>query len=122
MSTQVCKYHPAFGLVSSSLFIFFIVGCNPKQKNLDEFTPRLLAKERSFKEASKELRKAERNFAKYSKPGMKNPNEPEVLFLYDWSCERAAFIRELLMKAVRYRVICFVAQFEDEKFMLVFSS
>ena len=81
--------------------IYFVSsGSNPKQKNSDGFTPRLLAKEKSFKDASKELRKAERTFTKFSKPGMKNPNEPEVLYLYDWVCERSDLIRELLMKMV----------------------
>ena len=81
--------------------IYFVPsGSNPKQKNSDGFTPRLLAKEKSFKDASKELRKAERTFTKFSKPGMKNPNEPEVLYLYDWVCERSDLIKELLMKMV----------------------
>uniref|UniRef100_H2YH15 Uncharacterized protein n=1 Tax=Ciona savignyi TaxID=51511 RepID=H2YH15_CIOSA len=62
-------------------------GCNPKAKNSDGFTPRLLAKEKSHKEAGKELRKAEKVFAKYSKPGMKNPNDPAAVTLYDWSQE-----------------------------------
>ncbi|XP_076801547.1 ankyrin repeat and EF-hand domain-containing protein 1-like isoform X1 [Clavelina lepadiformis] len=75
-------------------------GCNSKQKNNDGFTPRLLAKEKSHKEAGKELRKAEKVFAKYSKPGMKNPNNPALVNLYDWSCERADLIKETLMKVV----------------------
>nr|CAB3221664.1 ankyrin repeat and EF-hand domain-containing protein 1 [Phallusia mammillata] len=75
-------------------------GANPKQKNSDGFTPRLLAREKSFKEAGKELRKAERVFAKYSKPGMKNPNDPSLLSLYDWTFERSERIREILMRSV----------------------
>uniref|UniRef100_F6ZTU7 Uncharacterized protein n=1 Tax=Ciona intestinalis TaxID=7719 RepID=F6ZTU7_CIOIN len=72
-------------------------GCNPKAKNTDGFTPRLLAKEKSHKDAGKELRKAERVFTKYSKPGMKNPNDPAAVALYDWSQERVDVIREVLM-------------------------
>ena len=91
---------PAYSIVYSTINTMLLSGCNPKQKNFYGFTPRLLAKEKSFKEASKELRKAERTFTKYSKPGMKNPNEPEVLYLYDWTCERAEIIRDRLMQMV----------------------
>nr|XP_009858292.1 ankyrin repeat and EF-hand domain-containing protein 1 [Ciona intestinalis] len=76
-------------------------GCNPKAKNTDGFTPRLLAKEKSHKDAGKELRKAERVFTKYSKPGMKNPNDPAAVALYDWSQERVDVIREVLMNQVK---------------------
>lgn len=76
-------------------------GCNPKLKNVDGFTPRLLAKEKSFKEASKELRKAEKLFTKYSKPEATNPNPPDLLFFYDWVCEREIFIREALMNTIQ---------------------
>ena len=80
-----------------------LIGCNPKQKNTDGFTPRLLAKEKSFKEASKELRKAERAFAKFSKPEAVNPNDPEILRYYDWICEKEAYVKEVLTNsAVSY--------------------
>jgi len=78
-----------------------LTGCNPKQKNIDGFTPRLLAKERNFKEASKELRKAEKLFTKYSKPEATNPNPPDLLFFYDWICERESYVKEALMNTVR---------------------
>ena len=81
-------------------FVFAFVGCNPKQKNTDGFTPRLLAKEKSFKEASKELRKAEKLFTKYSKPEATNPNPPDLLYFYDWICARETSVREALMAAV----------------------
>ena len=38
---------------------------------------------------------------------MKNPNEPEVLYLYDWTCERADTIREMLLQLV-YSLLTFV--------------
>ena len=99
---------------------FFVVGCNPKQKNSDGFTPRLLSKEKSFKEASKELRKAERVFTKYSKPGMKNPNDPEALFLYDWTCEKADDIRDELMKFVSIRYLFTTGPVFDVHFLALF--
>ncbi|CAH1262016.1 ANKEF1 [Branchiostoma lanceolatum] len=63
-------------------------GCPPKLKNSDGMTPRAIAKEAGSKAAGKELRKAENAFTKYSKPGMKNPNAPWMVFLYDWCVER----------------------------------
>lgn len=79
-----------------------ILGCNPKDKNEDGFTPRLLAKEKNSKEASKELRKAEKLFAKFSKPDAINPNGVEVLHLYDWVCEREDYVKQALMKGVSF--------------------
>ncbi|XP_078503210.1 ankyrin repeat and EF-hand domain-containing protein 1 [Lissotriton helveticus] len=71
-------------------------GADPKWKNLMHLTPRVVAKERGFKAAVKELRKAERLFTKFSKPGAKNPNAPWALSLHDWSFENQAAIREAL--------------------------
>ncbi|XP_006625836.2 ankyrin repeat and EF-hand domain-containing protein 1 [Lepisosteus oculatus] len=68
-------------------------GCNPKLKNLEGLTPRLLAKEYGHKAAMKELRKAESLHAKYSKPGAVNPNEPWAIRLHDWSFENEAVLR-----------------------------
>ncbi|XP_051868057.1 ankyrin repeat and EF-hand domain-containing protein 1a [Pristis pectinata] len=60
-------------------------GSNPKLKNLQLKTPRAAAKALGFKPVSKELRKAERLYNKYSKPGVKNPSPPWAIHLYDWS-------------------------------------
>lgn len=72
-------------------------GANPTQKNTDGFIPRLLAKEKSHKEALKEMKKAEKLFKKNSKPGGKSANEPELVAMYDWVFERSEKIKELLM-------------------------
>ncbi|XP_019404649.1 PREDICTED: ankyrin repeat and EF-hand domain-containing protein 1 isoform X1 [Crocodylus porosus] len=69
-------------------------GCDPKWKNLLTKTPRIIAKEGGFKAAAKELRKIERLFAKYSKPGVKEANTQWSLRLYDWSLEHQAALRE----------------------------
>ncbi|XP_067900435.1 ankyrin repeat and EF-hand domain-containing protein 1a [Heterodontus francisci] len=60
-------------------------GSNPKMKNLQQKTPGAAAKANGHKAVSKELRKAERLFAKYAKPHVKNPNAPWAIRLYDWS-------------------------------------
>ncbi|XP_069090229.1 ankyrin repeat and EF-hand domain-containing protein 1 isoform X2 [Pleurodeles waltl] len=71
-------------------------GADPKWKNLLHLTPRAVAKDKGFKAAAKELRKAERLFTKFSKPGVKNPNAPWALSLHDWSFENQTAIREVL--------------------------
>ncbi|XP_041062715.1 ankyrin repeat and EF-hand domain-containing protein 1a [Carcharodon carcharias] len=60
-------------------------GSNPKMKNLQQKTPAAAAKVSGYKAVSKELRKAERLFTKYTKPNVKNPNAPWAIRLYDWS-------------------------------------
>jgi len=52
---------------------------------------------------------------------MKNPNEPEVLFLYDWVCERANVIREELMRMVK-RFIFYNKSKVYSTFMSVFTN
>eukprot|EP00062_Callorhinchus_milii_P019637 gi/632974407/ref/XP_007903661.1/ PREDICTED: ankyrin repeat and EF-hand domain-containing protein 1 isoform X2 [Callorhinchus milii] len=68
-------------------------GCNPKIKNLALQTPRTAAKANGQKLVMKELRKAERIFNKYSKPGARNPNEPWAVKLYDWSLAHEQTLR-----------------------------
>ncbi|XP_039604747.1 ankyrin repeat and EF-hand domain-containing protein 1 [Polypterus senegalus] len=68
-------------------------GCNPKLKNLELMTPRQVAKENGHKAAMKDLRKAERLSNKYSKPGVKNPNELWAIRLYDWALEHEEKLR-----------------------------
>ncbi|TTO79335.1 Ankyrin repeat and EF-hand domain-containing protein 1 [Bagarius yarrelli] len=68
-------------------------GCNPKLKNRVGLVPRLLAKAHGHKTALKELQKAERAFAKFSKPGMVNPNQPWAVKLHDWSREHEEALR-----------------------------
>ncbi|XP_076463503.1 ankyrin repeat and EF-hand domain-containing protein 1-like isoform X2 [Babylonia areolata] len=58
-------------------------GCNPKPKNGDGNTARAIAKEEGFKDVSKELRKAEKQFGKVGKN-----NDPWMLTLYDWLMQR----------------------------------
>uniref|UniRef100_A0A8D0H6X4 Ankyrin repeat and EF-hand domain containing 1 n=1 Tax=Sphenodon punctatus TaxID=8508 RepID=A0A8D0H6X4_SPHPU len=69
-------------------------GCDPTWKNLETKTPRIVAKDGGFKAAVKEIRKIERLFAKFSKPGMKDPNPKWAIKFYDWSLENQAVLRE----------------------------
>ncbi|XP_074648459.1 ankyrin repeat and EF-hand domain-containing protein 1-like isoform X2 [Tubulanus polymorphus] len=68
-------------------------GCNPKPKNDDGFTARVIAKDNGHKDVLKELRKVEKSFGKVGKN-----NEPWALKLYDWSVEREKALRELFAK------------------------
>ncbi|NWX10691.1 ANKE1 protein, partial [Caloenas nicobarica] len=65
-------------------------GCDPTWMNLSQKTPRAVAKEGGFKAATAELRKAENNFKKQSKPEAKEENPLWALKLYDWSLEHQA--------------------------------
>ncbi|XP_053236614.1 ankyrin repeat and EF-hand domain-containing protein 1 isoform X1 [Podarcis raffonei] len=71
-------------------------GTDPTWRNLEKKTPRQVAKDGGFKAASKEIRKIERRYAKYSKPkpGVKNPNPPWAVRLHDWTVEHQASLRE----------------------------
>ena len=73
--------------------IFYCTGCNPKPKNTDGFTARLLAKEEGQKEPMKELRKAEKTFGKIGKN-----NEPWAIALYDFCYERRDQLKETFLK------------------------
>ncbi|XP_024146884.1 ankyrin repeat and EF-hand domain-containing protein 1a [Oryzias melastigma] len=70
-------------------------GCNPKLKNLKGLTPSQIAKERGYKAAVQELKKAERQQGndKASKGG-RAPFELWALTLYDWSHEYEAELRQ----------------------------
>uniref|UniRef100_A0A3B1JPL9 Ankyrin repeat and EF-hand domain containing 1 n=1 Tax=Astyanax mexicanus TaxID=7994 RepID=A0A3B1JPL9_ASTMX len=68
-------------------------GCNPKLKNLDGLLPRQIAKDNGHRAALKELKRAEKLHAKFSKPGAKNPNAPWAVTLHDWSCEHQNLLR-----------------------------
>ncbi|MGH0149174.1 UNVERIFIED_CONTAM: hypothetical protein FKN15_062839 [Acipenser sinensis] len=74
-------------------------GCNPKIKNLEGSTASMVAKENGHKAVMKELRKAERLYAKYAKPGAKNPNDPWAITLYDWALEHEAELRSAFESA-----------------------
>ncbi|KAM3602743.1 uncharacterized protein V6R79_009941 [Siganus canaliculatus] len=68
-------------------------GCNPKVKNQEGLLPRQIAKDAGHKAAVKELKKAERQQKKSSKPSDTCPtSDPWALTLHDWSYE---FEREL---------------------------
>lgn len=68
-------------------------GCNPKPRNKEGLTARLVAKEEGQKDALKECRKAEKSFGKYGKN-----NDPWALLLYDFSCERRDNLMEVFQK------------------------
>ncbi|XP_030643832.1 ankyrin repeat and EF-hand domain-containing protein 1 [Chanos chanos] len=68
-------------------------GCNPKLKNVEGLVPRQIAKDKGQKAAMKELKKAERQHAKFSKPEAVNPNALWAIRLHDWSCEHEATLR-----------------------------
>ncbi|XP_072362458.1 ankyrin repeat and EF-hand domain containing 1a isoform X2 [Scyliorhinus torazame] len=70
-------------------------GSNPKLKNLQQKTPAAAAKANGHKAVSKELRKAERLFAKYNKPNVKNPNAPWAIRLYDWALYHELALRNI---------------------------
>ncbi|KAL7872719.1 hypothetical protein AOLI_G00117900 [Acnodon oligacanthus] len=69
-------------------------GCNPKLKNLEGLVPRQVAKNNGHKAALKELKKAERLHANFSKPEANNPNELWAVRLHDWSCEHENVLRK----------------------------
>ncbi|XP_062863863.1 ankyrin repeat and EF-hand domain-containing protein 1 isoform X2 [Trichomycterus rosablanca] len=71
-------------------------GCNPKLKNLLGLVPRQMAKEHGHSAALKELKKAERSFTKFSRPGVDNPNQLWALRLHDWSHEHQETLRKVL--------------------------
>ncbi|KAL8611118.1 hypothetical protein ACOMHN_064408 [Nucella lapillus] len=54
-------------------------GCNPKAKNHNDLTGRMIAKDDGHKEATKELKKAEKAFGNIGKN-----NQPWAVALYDW--------------------------------------
>ncbi|XP_067310520.1 ankyrin repeat and EF-hand domain-containing protein 1 [Pseudorasbora parva] len=68
-------------------------GCNPKLKNLEGLLPSQVAKNSGNKAAMKELKKAEKMYAKLSAPDAVNPNELWAVTLHDWSCEHEAALR-----------------------------
>ncbi|XP_071080411.1 ankyrin repeat and EF-hand domain-containing protein 1-like isoform X2 [Haliotis cracherodii] len=68
-------------------------GCNPKPKNNEGLTPRVIAKDEGHKEALKECRKAEKSFGKSGKN-----NDPWVIALYDWVNERQKQLGDMFRK------------------------
>ncbi|CAD5116189.1 DgyrCDS5105 [Dimorphilus gyrociliatus] len=65
-------------------------GCNPKPKNNEGNTARIIAKEEGHKEAIKEVRKGEKIFGKTGKN-----NDPWILALYDFCVERTEQLTDL---------------------------
>jgi len=72
-----------------------ILGCNPKTKNSEGKTARLLAKDAGFKDAAKECLRAEKGATSSVAP--KN-TELWALRLHDFTCARAEQLREVLAK------------------------
>ncbi|PAA89335.1 hypothetical protein BOX15_Mlig028661g2, partial [Macrostomum lignano] len=66
-------------------------GCNPKPKNADGETPRVIAKDKGFKECLKELRKVEKSYGRAGRNC-----ERWALALYDWTVVRGADLQARL--------------------------
>jgi ankyrin repeat protein len=69
-------------------------GCNPKVKNLDGDTPKSIAKEKKAKDASKNIRKAEKQYAKLSKQTLESGGVNWSIRLYDYMYEHKERIKE----------------------------
>ena len=70
-----------------------MTGCNPKAKNAEGNTAKVIAKEQGHKDAGKELRKAEKSFGKVGKN-----NEPWAIVLYDFCCEKQNQLTDFFKK------------------------
>ena len=76
--------------LKSSITMFFsynhvrnTIGCNPKPKNEEGDTAKVIAKDNGHKDALKECKKAEKSFGKLGKN-----NDPWALALYDVCTEK----------------------------------
>ncbi len=70
-------------------------GCNPKVKNTEGDTPKSIAKENKAKDASKNIRKAEKQYAKLSKQTMESGGVNWSIRLYDYMYEHKDRIKDL---------------------------
>jgi ankyrin repeat protein len=69
-------------------------GCNPKVKNLEGETAKSIAKEKKNKDAAKNLRKAEKQYAKLSKQTLESGGVNWSIRLYDYMYEHKERIRD----------------------------
>lgn len=70
-------------------------GCNPKIKNLDGDTPKSIAKDAKAKDASKNIRKAEKQYAKLTKQTTESAGVNWSIRLYDYMYEHAERMKDL---------------------------
>lgn len=70
-------------------------GCNPKVKNLEGETPKVIAKERKAKDASKNIRKGEKQYNKLSKQTNDSGGINWSIRLYDYMYEHAERVKNL---------------------------
>ena len=74
------------------------LGCNPKAKNLEGKTPKAIAKEKKNKDASKNIRKGEKQYAKLSKQTVESGGINWSIRLYDYMYEHKEKIKEEFLK------------------------
>ena len=74
-------------------------GCNPKAKNLEGKTPKAIAKEKKNKDASKNIRKGEKQYGKISKQTSESGGINWSIRLYDYMYEHKEGIKELFLKS-----------------------
>jgi hypothetical protein len=70
-------------------------GCNPKAKNLEGETPKSIAKDKKCKDASKLLRKAEKQYSKLSRQTQESGGVNWSIRLYDYMYEHKDRVKEL---------------------------
>ena len=69
-------------------------GCNPKAKNLDGETPKSLAKEKKAKDAAKNIKKGEKQYAKLSKQTLESGGINWSIRIYDYMYEHKERVKE----------------------------
>lgn len=74
-------------------------GCNPKVKNLEGELPKTIAKEKKAKDASKNLRKAEKQYAKLAKQVLESGGISWSIRLYDYMYEHKDRIKEVFLES-----------------------
>ncbi len=70
-------------------------GCNPKVKNLEGDTPKVIAKDRKAKDASKNIRKGEKQYNKLSKQTTDSGGINWSIRLYDYMYEHTERVKNL---------------------------
>lgn len=70
-------------------------GCNPKAKNVEGDTPKAIAKEKKAKDASKNIRKGEKQFSKLMKQTNESGGVNWSIRLYDYMYEHQERIKDL---------------------------
>ncbi len=72
-------------------------GCNPKIKNLEGDTPKQIAKDLKAKDASKNIRKAEKQYAKLSKQTNESGGVNWSIRLYDYMYEHKDRVKQIYL-------------------------